>query len=156
MGTKHTYARETIIWRNLINAIALELGLAPVLSTDAREALKTGDLLAEIPVEEKRVITRRFRKLHHKLTKHMKKVAAQRMMRRNRNLSRQIIIDFIEDVCIELFPQVAAQFDDTRERCKENYRNATIFKQHSLDVLTREFKDAALKLAGGKRNDERD
>jgi hypothetical protein len=150
MGTTK-FARESPVWRNLINAIALEVGLAPVLSALPGEELATRVLLGMLPIEERRALTRKFRKLRRKMAKHASRPIMQRTFRQRRSgTTAAVLVDIIEDCCIDLFPQLAAMFDDLTMRGRQKYtRHARMFKSEQLEILKAEFKQAAAKLAGG-------
>jgi len=151
------YARQSIVWRNLINAVALEAGLLPTMPQhDVWEDVDVKSMLKQLPEDERRELTRKFRKVRRRMTKQAKDNVHRVRMRLYTRFVNNVIIDMIEEVCVRVFPQVAAQFTDTRAASKCKFMHGSmdaIFREPTMKRLMQRFQKAAEKLAGGNHDD---
>ena len=82
------------------------------------------------------------------MTKQAKDNVHRVRMRLYTRFVNNVIIDMIEEVCVRVFPQVAAQFTDTRHGSMDK-----LFSEPTTRRLMQRFQKAAERLAGGNHDD---
>lgn len=142
------FARSSHVWQNLINAVALEMGIAPIFN----DGELVRNALAGSPAPEKSTLSRRYRKLKRNLVKHAKNKRARGRLRYNNAILKSIIIDFVEQACIKKFNAVAGHFSDLQPNAEiRNWRrHKYFFSDQEYERLLRAYETAAERLMKGE------
>lgn len=145
------WARDSEFWRSLVNAVAMEMGIAPVIDRRDME-FENRHTLEKVPSDEQRAMARKFRKLKRKVIKHANSTRAKSNLRCN-SVVKNVILDLIERACVEAFPGTAQCFDDTNGNMKdvqEWRRHGNFLDDQDYELLMKACREATARLTKGR------
>jgi hypothetical protein len=123
------------IWNTLINAIQLELGIVPM----ADNVNVTQALMALSP-DERRTLTRKYRKLRRKLERHL----SVKQRHRSRQAIRFMIMNICKRCAIKHFDVIAAMAKQSLVKGD----TTSYIKKNDITTVFSDYDDACRRLKG--------